>query len=494
MLSSNSSYGNLALKFLLFLLFCFCLTLSNKIPENKDLGFFCYLMIIVGIGFVIFISIKKRYDGIIHWISIYFLFILSYIIVHFQLVILELFGFSSDGLFKTFIWNNFASANKATLLSTLGILAFFMGNSIKITFKFNTDKTRNVKLSNRKHHSLFLIPGSYLFYFFFLITSGSYKSGNYAAGDQMAISNYFYFLFNTFLLAAIIDKLYFMSSLRLKGIRLMNYISLIGYPLSFLILWHILFSVYVGDRGPIITYSLLYFSLFIYRVIRINIFYLLIGATVLGSIMVVLGQTRTRQNINKSFVNRISENSSQNTFAQRFGLKSSPLTSTLELALSSRCINHSVANVPENYSFKKGFFQMRQILSAVPFASGTILKYYAGNEKKYDGSSNFISYLIQGENPKYGDGTTPVADLYLDFGGIGVILGLFLFGLICQYFDKVLIYSSSPNLLLWVCALIYFSGAFYLGRSSLLIYVQKIVPVFVVIVINHFIYYKSILR
>ena len=65
-----------------------------------------------------------------------------------------------------------------------------------------------------------------------------------------------------------------------------------------------------------------------------------------------------------------------------------------------------------------------------------VLVHFVDNDWKYDGSANFITYLIQGNDPSYGDGTSASADLYLDFGGYGVFFGLFIFGLLFQFFDK----------------------------------------------------------
>ena len=63
-----------------------------------------------------------------------------------------------------------------------------------------------------------------------------------------------------------------------------------------------------------------------------------------------------------------------------------------------------------------GYFQIRQIVSCIPGAGGIFLKIFGDNNKKYNGSSGYITYLIQGDYPKYGDGTSVTADLYLDFG------------------------------------------------------------------------------
>ena len=46
-----------------------------------------------------------------------------------------------------------------------------------------------------------------------------------------------------------------------------------------------------------------------------------------------------------------------------------PGLSTLELALSVRCLNHSVANVPKNYDYKYGCISIKTSLGFCTFFS-----------------------------------------------------------------------------------------------------------------------------
>ena len=81
-------------------------------------------------------------------------------------------------------------------------------------------------------------------------------SGNYGVGDQLSISNYFGNFFNLFLKSALIIKMYLINT-NFKNIKsIKNYISFIGTPLTAIVLWHMLFSIYVGDRGPILNYGI----------------------------------------------------------------------------------------------------------------------------------------------------------------------------------------------------------------------------------------------
>ena len=160
-----------------------------------------------------------------------------------------------------------------------------------------------------------------------------------------------------------------------------------------------------------------------------------------------------------------------------------PALSTLELALSVRCLNHSIANVPNNYDFKYGEYQLKQLLATVPFLVGTLDKYLIKGKKNEASTADFITFLIQGDDPQYGDATTPVADLYLDFGTIGVILGFFIFGRFSKKSDLIVLSRANTSLFNWICIMFYWSGAIYLGRATFLYYIQSIIQIYVFIVI-----------
>ena len=160
---------------------------------------------------------------------------------------------------------------------------------------------------------------------------------------------------------------------------------------------------------------------------------------------------------------------------------------TVELAYSIRCLNHAIYSISsiDNHFF--GYFQIRQIVSSIPGAGGIFLKIFGENNKKYDGSSGYITYLIQGEYPKYGDGTTVTADLYLDFGILGVIVGCLLFGVFLSKYEPYLFNGRINSILFWIILLLYLSSALSLGRSTFLHIFQKVFMIYAVIIINDFI-------
>lgn len=482
---------NLLILFLLMIVFLYSASLYSNIPSVLDSFFLQKLMMLTGISIFLFGLYLRNTIKNFRWVSILVFFLLSYIIVHFQLPFLNSMGYelNSDYL-NWFIWADNGAGNKATLVSLLGLIAFFFGY-ILVEFKKSEKRVPNTiyrKYKNPVYFS-FLIILSYTFYIVFFITSGSYKYGYYAAGDEMVISRYFFTGFNNSLIALLVLKLYYINILDLKQVSLFKYINLFGSSTSILVFWHIIFSLFVGDRGPVLMFGLLYFGLYFIRWKRLKLIYLLLGIFVVSMIFSVLSKVRVKNETDASFTDRISTVlSSQEVNDNNFNAKQIPLSQTIELAFSGRCLNHVVSNVPSKYNYGFGYFQMQQIIAGIPFMSKYYLRYLGNGERKYDGSSNFISYLIQGNYPTYGDGRNTSADLYLDFGVYGVVLGLFLFGFFVKKADTVLFDGGYVSVLFWLAILIYFAGAIYIGRSSLLIFFQRIVQVYLIIILNRFFY------
>ena len=206
-----------------------------------------------------------------------------------------------------------------------------------------------------------------------------------------------------------------------------------------------------------------------------------------------LGASRSRVS-QDSFTDRFSESDYESRYSTNFS-GDMPGLSTLELALSVRCVNHAISNVPKNYDYNYGVYQLKQIAASVPFLVGFLESNVLEGSKELQSSSDFITYLIQGRNVKYGDATTPVADLYLDFGVYGVLIGFFLFGIFVKKADSVIVFGQKSSLFFWFAIMFYWSGAIYLGRATFLFYLQSIVQIYVIVVlINSILNFRKYIR
>ena len=489
----NESRSSLrfTISFLLVSLFVLSLYRFMVEPGNMNPDFMRDSLFIYLAATLIFFYYIKKTQRLIPWISILVLFVISYSIVQFQIPLIHVLGFEmNNDYFQWFIWGNKSVPNKSVIVSVIGLISFYIGYVIirRKNFDENIHQTKQIRLLRANSYYWPIMAICYLSYIGFIVTSGSYKYGVYAAGDEMAISSYFSTTFNNCLLGAIGLRLYYINSLQLPKISFSKYIRLMGMSLSAIVVWHLLFSFFVGDRGPIMMYGLMYFGLFFMRWKRITFLQMVVFFIGASFVFSVISQVRTNTG-KKDFATRVqsvlSDDSKRST---NFKGGAIPLSQTVELAFSVRCLNHVMANVPSKYDYHYGYFQMEQIVSSIPFLSGFYNKYVGKGQKKYDGSSNFITYLIQGNDPKYGDGRSSTADLYLDFGVFGVVAGLFLFGVFARRADFTLFHGGSVSLFFCLTALIYLTGAFYIGRSSILIFLQRTVQVYMILLVNHYLF------
>jgi len=444
------------------------------------------MLCMVALNTLLYISIRKLKYGEMRWLSISTMFILGYFVVFFQIFLLDLFGFKLIKVYYSLIWINKAVMQKSFGIASIGLLAFYVGaSSIQLKSHKNI-KNPNVTIS--PDYVFVVLTLAYIFYILFFIFAGSYRYGIYYAKDASPLAVYCYKLFVVCLSAAVIIKVSYITSYKEKKLTFIKYLNIFGFPLLFLLVWHIVFSTYVGDRGPVISFTLLAFAMYFIRWQKLNLFRIIIAVLIAASLMTLIGKIRSYRSSGMGYSRRlseaVSEYSDKEGIDSKFGIKV-PASETIELALSVQTLNHALYNVPDNYKFRYGLFQLNYFFSIVPGLSGmTNSLLYDGNEK-YKSSSCFITYLIQGDNPSYGNGTSIIADFYLDFGVLGVIVGLFLLGLFIGRNESRLWKDYQKPTLIWIAILILFSKALYLNRSSIGLEFSNIVLIFIFIKLNN---------
>jgi len=145
---------------------------------------------------------------------------------------------------------------------------------------------------------------------------------------------------------------------------------------------------------------------------------------------------------------------------------------TLELAKSSRALYKSLANVPQYHDFFFGKMWISGFLSVVPLSQNIYFQ-LTDNVMHEVGSSKYITYLMRGKHSTYGEGTTIIADIYLNFGLFGVIFFMFLLGV---FFKKVVNELNLQQNYYWIVpAIVLASLAFYMGRAAMPLVFRPIV-------------------
>ena len=124
--------------------------------------------------------------------------------------------------------------------------------------------------------------------------------------------------------------------------------------------------------------------------------------------------------------------------------------------------------IPEEWDFFNGKLKIKEALGIIPY--GRYLFYKRDESLPFDNSSTFLTWYILGPNSSWGVGSTIIADLYVDFGSAGVVIGMFLLGLLAA---KVRNIAMRGNSIVVIVAFSYFAGLFViLPRYSFLVIIR----------------------
>lgn len=367
------------------------------------------------------------------------------------------------------------AVGKTFILGILALSAFMLGNSYKFRIPTkNLDKQiKRFKIKGKFFWLFFLVVSFLMFiknidiiaFFTGLNYSGSGASDREA--DASAIWENLLDVFATIIICQVTLKELTNQKSSSRDLSVIAYLR--KYPILFLIIefLYILLRLVSGDRGPVI-YTVLMF-LYSYLIIskkqikaKILIPLAIIGVFSLNLINTIRSFSPGTP-YDERFVRALSEMfESNNNF-------SIPTVSpaTLELAKSSFCNYIAIDDIDKNYTnYKYGFYNFCELAQSVP-TSQRVIKSLFGIDIYRECTSEYVTISYFGSEYPLGLGTSAVTDFYLDFGVIGVVLGLFLIGLIFKRLDAMLLYSSNLSFISMLFFIKFTSMAVYIPRASL---------------------------
>ena len=383
-------------------------------------------------------------------------FLLGFCIVHFQDYIEVLAGNIDPG--DSFLMVDSRLVCKAAILGLIALSAFFFGYFLKKGDVFRTPVASVfVPLSPLVIFNTILFPA-------WIYSAGlEYINGGYGSnGAETGVFSSYLRLIYEMSMAAV--PMFHARNFRIRDVRpsLIRFIISLGWY-NALLGGYLLCVMLSGDRGPIISLSLFLFLSYLYASgYRITKLKFLILALIAAAFLTILGIARSF-GPGYGFTQKIS------MALETERRYESVLPQTAELAGSGRCLHLAMSVVPARHPFLLGRFQLHQLFAVIPTGSRWAqLSGILPNEYRYGGSANFCTWIFQGDNPSYGDGTSTTADLYLDFGMSGILVGMFLFGFFVRRMD---VNMYQPRLIsLFAMAMIfnYTAHSIYIGRSSIL--------------------------
>jgi oligosaccharide repeat unit polymerase len=390
-----------------------------------------------------------------NWFRIDLLFIISFSIVHLQWALMLC--LSLDLLNFTHYNVNTSSMNYGVWLSCLGGISWLLGYSIYKIKNTNLSKPFNIHIKNfSKVKSITII-----FFIFFILTAGKdffngavyvSGSGNKATGE--GISVYFQEFFSISIL--VYTSLVFIQYKNNTGF--INYLFNKHKIYLFLIISYTTIFLSIGDRGGPIQLGVLILIAYSYMIKYINLYKFLLLLSIGGLFMTVIGLGR-------------GSDSSLNTGFDKLNFESGAFALTMNLANSNRVLNSAINYIEENDYFY-GKLMIGNILGVLPFSQSAYL-ITTDAEKHTLSSSSFFTYLKYGKNAPSGEGTTLIADIFINFGSFGVFLLMLIFGCFYRKIENEIILKQNFKYI--IISLVVASSVIYIGRANLLFSVKAII-------------------
>lgn len=395
------------------------------------------------------------------------LFLLGFCIVHFQLYVDVLLGNCAPD--DPFLMVDSKLVCKAAILGLIALSAFFFGYFLKKGSIFQTPgASAIVPLSPLVIFATILFPA------WIYSTGLEYINGGYGSngGETGVFSSYISLIYE---LAMEAVPMFHARNFRVRGVRpsFIRFVISLGWY-NALLGAYLICVMLSGDRGPIISLGLFLFLSYLYASgYRITKLRFLLLTLIAAAVLTILGIARGF-GPGYGFTEKIS------MALETERRTESVVPQTAELAGSGRCLHLAMSVVPARHPFLMGRFQLHQLFAVVPTGSRWIQ--FLGivpNEYRYAGSANFCTWIFQGDNPTYGDGTSVTADLYLDFGMPGVLLGMLLFGFFVRRMDVNMYQPKQVSLLAMALIFRYTVLAIYIGRSAILFELKPALWLFV---------------
>lgn len=342
--------------------------------------------------------------------------------------------------------------SKASILALLGMHAYYLGS-------LSLGENRTILDDDNKKKSTLnsgiLIVLFALIFFLFVITGGlNTFSVLYGGGDGgSGITYYLLIILSALLSASVSISLYKYRNMQLGNLNMFKSLRNLCYTDQIMLLLVAAFVVSmlsVGSRTYPIQFLLLLFGAYS-QIKSISLKQFLLLSTVGGILMFYV--LVSRSGVDSSSVN--------------YGL----LDIFSDLIINNRNTYVAIDYV-DRFGITWGESMLLSVCSPIPFLQSVVCNLF--NLNPTDLSSSFlITKLSLGVDSNFdlGFGTNIIADLYIAFGLIGVIVGMFVLG----YFISYLSANSRNNIYIQTGCLVLMSYSIYIVRAEYFVFFRMLI-------------------
>ena len=414
------------------LILLFALSEIGRAPSSIDSNYLKMPVILAGVILILQCAYRATGPKPINWMSIDIITMIPFFIVHLGLSlywIMDWFPHEMDYLiFKTARSGNTSDQMcKGAILSVAALAALAIGfNLIPDRHPHVTEKPRYDRrmLKRWRAIGIFCLLMASTAGLLVLVFVGREAFEGAYSGTTPEDQRLAYLLVISLNFAVVGAALVSIASFRLHR----SIFGLGVFPTLLLICFAFGFAVQ-GDRGIPFAFAGIVGLAYTENVRRLPLTWL-IGAITTGSLVYALaGQARLSPQRNPvSYVKTMMDVPTAEAWGQGY----------LELVCQSRIVYLALDHFPEKHDFFWGRLKLPQLIGVIPFGNRLLFTHrWLEPSSKYEKhSGHYLTYLMVHRPTRYGAGSTAVADIYIDYGYSGVIIGLALLGIMAKILQQ----------------------------------------------------------
>lgn len=388
-------------------------------PDGMDKGFMfvCLSISLFEVIYYMFSKKKKRENFVFNKVYLRhtFLFVICFSIVFFQSDLDYVLGLQDATDY--YLWINPRVVSKALALSSMAVSSFLLGCKILKTSGITLGMNRQKKIYNTSSKKYLCALAYVMFGMYLVFVPREYLMGGYNLGVARGEANVILILLQAVFITTFVLYAYEYKEKKIGK----SFFKEMLAPLILAILY-IAVVLITGRRTEAIRMALLLLIVYSYsKGVKVNnklILGFVIAAMLVFSVTQVL-----RNDSGSSIAQGISDISARKSI--------SPFTK--EYSHSVNTLHVAVNNFPNIIEYNKGLTFFPAFFVLIPGLD----RLYSSATKNVMGlrSEDVITYLGLGKGEEWGMGSSAVADVYISFGPIGVIIIFFLLGMFLRYLE-----------------------------------------------------------
>lgn len=427
------------------------LLLGNGYPDYMDISF---IRIILTTNFLSLLLFFFKNEPSPHLkgqsVRASFLFLIGFVIAHFQIYLDILLGYLSEA--NSILFINTRIAVKSLLISSIAFNAFCLG------YVLNTKNIMHPKNNQSKPK---YVNTRLLFYgvILLLLLYFSPISGPWSILFECAVSA---------LLIIKARNLVILEGFNVDIKKTLLYFKEAIIPLSI----YLLYLLSTGERGTII-FNVLFLTGVVLHVsnLKLGNIRMVIILFLVSSALTLIGIARKFED-KDSLIDKLRTALETRETESSYRYPDSFSPSTKELASSGRIVNIAVNEIENGVHHTYGIFFAQDLMLIIPSLRSTFVDVFS-IPNNFIGSPEYFTHIDLGAHANWGVGTSCVADTYMDFGLLGIVIIFLLFGIFMRTIDLTIYRKEVPNFLLFTISLLVLSYSVYISRSSILYFLNK---------------------